>query len=124
MVHGEPVEVPPYLPNVIVASHPAIRPNDYGISPASIDADERSARNIKMPWSEAKNTKNPLWQQGFRFYCLTPKSRHTTHSSWAVTDWNFIWASDFGDPYRMDKRQPGVSENQVSMNPEAAKALG
>src|SRR3990170_4463464 len=60
----------------------------------------------------------------FKFYCLTPKSRHFTHSSWQVTDWNFIWTSDFGDPYRMDKRQPGVSENQVSMNPEAAKALG
>jgi nitrate reductase alpha subunit len=46
------------------------------------------------------------------------------HSSWAVTDWNWIWGSNFGDPYRMDKRAPGVSDWQVHMNPEAAKDLG
>jgi nitrate reductase alpha subunit len=124
IVHREPVEATPYLPNVIVARHDAIRPNDYGISPASIDADERSVRNIKMPWSEAKNSVNPLWEQGFRYYCLTPKSRHTNHSSWAVTDWNWIWSSNFGDPYRRDKRAAGVGEHQVQMNPEDARELG
>ncbi|MDO8613008.1 MAG: molybdopterin-dependent oxidoreductase [Dehalococcoidia bacterium] len=124
IVHREPVEATPYLPNVIVARHDAIRPNDYGISPASIDADERSVRNIKMPWSEAKNSVNPLWEQGFRYYCLTPKSRHTNHSSWAVTDWNWIWSSNFGDPYRRDKRAAGVGEHQMHINPEDARELG
>ncbi len=86
--------------------------------------DERQVRNIKLPWKEAKDTKNPLWEAGYRFFCLTPKSRHTTHSSWQVTDWNFIWSTSFGDPYRMDRRQPGVGEQQVQMNPETGKDLG
>jgi nitrate reductase alpha subunit len=124
IVHREPVEATPYLPNVIVATHPAIRPQDYGIDPASIDADERSVRNVKMAWSDVKYTENPLWEQGFRFYCLTPKSRHTNHSSWAVADWNVIWASNFGDPYRTDKRSPGVGDHQIHMNPEDARELG
>ncbi|MEE9220227.1 MAG: nitrate oxidoreductase subunit alpha, partial [candidate division NC10 bacterium] len=54
----------------------------------------------------------------------TPKSRHTVHSQWAVTDWNWIWSQNFGDPYRMDKRQPGVNDWQMHMNPQAAKDLG
>ena len=124
IVHREPVEATPYLPNVIVATHPAIRPQDYGISPGSTDADERSVRNIKMAWSQVQETANPLWEQGYRFYCLTPKSRHTTHSSWSVTDWNFIWGSNFGDPYRMDKRMPGEGEHQIQMNPDDARELG
>jgi nitrate reductase alpha subunit len=124
IVHREPVEATPYLPNVIVSGHPAIRPKDNGVSLSATDVDERSVRNVKMPWPEAKKTRNFLWEQGYRFYCLTPKSRHTVHSSWAVTDWNFIWSSNFGDPYRMDKRSPGVSEHQIQMNPEDAKELG
>ncbi|MBI3026440.1 MAG: nitrate oxidoreductase subunit alpha, partial [Candidatus Tectomicrobia bacterium] len=124
IVHREGPEATPYLPNVIVSSNPYIRPEDYGIPPGHMGWDERQVRNVKLPWGEAKGTKNPLWEAGYRFFCLTPKSRHFTHSSWQVTDWNFIWGSDFGDPYRMDKRQPGVAENQAHMNPEAAKALG
>jgi nitrate reductase alpha subunit len=46
------------------------------------------------------------------------------HSSWAVTDWNVIWASDFGDPRRVDKRQPGVGDQQLHINPQAARDLG
>ena len=55
---------------------------------------------------------------------MTPKTRHTIHSSWATVDWNGIWSTNFGDPYRMDKRQPGVGDWQVHINPEAAKDLG
>lgn len=55
-----------------------------------------------------KATQNPLWARGYNFYCLTPKTRHATHSSWQVTDWHLIWNNQFGDPYRMDKRSPGV----------------
>lgn len=124
IVHREPVEATPYLPNVIVASHPAIRPVNPGIPLDARDVSERSVRNIKMPWSQVKTTKNFLVDEGYKFWCLTPKSRHTNHSSWAVTDWNFIWNSNFGDPYRMDKRTPGVGEHQINMNPDDARELG
>jgi len=49
-----------------------------------------------------------LWERGFRFFCLTPKPRHRVHSMWSNVDWHMIWDSNFGDPYRQDKRMPGV----------------
>jgi nitrate reductase alpha subunit len=76
-----------------------------------------------MAWADVKNTKNPLWEQGFHFYCLTPKTRHRVHSQWSSVDWHAIWDSNFGDPYRQDKRMPGVGEHQLHINPEAAKDL-
>ena len=106
IVHREGPEATPYLPNVIVSSNPLIRPEDYGIAPDEMDPDMRTVRNIRMPWSEVKQTTNPLWEDGFQFYFLTPKTRHTTHSGWAVTDWEVIWGSNFGDPRRRDKRIP------------------
>lgn len=124
IVHREGVEATPYLPNVIVSSSPYIRPKDYGISLDDMDPDRRCVRNVKMPWSEAKHTVNPLWEQGFRFYCSTPKSRHTTHSSWSTVDWHWIWSTNFGDPHRKDKRDPGVGDRQIQMNPQAAKDSG
>jgi len=124
MVHREGTEATPYLPNVIVSTSPYIRPNDYGIPLDAMDADLRTMRNVKMPWSKVKKTVNPLWAQGYRFLCSTPKSRHTTHSSWSTVDWNWIWSTSFSDPYRHDKRAPGVSDRQIQMNPLAAKDLG
>ena len=123
IVHREAVEATPYLPNVIVSSSPWIRPRDYGIALDDLDADRRQVRNVKMPWSEVKRTVNPLFDDGFRFLCLTPKSRHSVHSSWAVTDWHWIWNSNFGDPYRSDKRMPGVGDAQLHMNPVDARSL-
>jgi nitrate reductase alpha subunit len=124
IVHREGVEATPYLPNVIVSTSPYIRPNDYGISAEEMDAEKRTVRNIKMPWSEVAKTVNPLWAQGFRFFCSTPKSRHTTHSSWSTVDWNWMWSTSFADPFREDKRSPGVSDRQIQMNPQAAKDSG
>jgi nitrate reductase alpha subunit len=124
IVHREPVEATRYLPNVIVSSHPAIRPYDFGIPDSATSAEDRQARNRKMPWSQVKNSKNFLWEEGFRFYCLTPKSRHKVHSSWSVTDWNQLWDNNFADPYREDRRTPGLSEHQININPEDAKELG
>ncbi len=124
VVHREAVEATPYLPNVIVSTSPFIRPKDYGIPLDTIDPDLRQVRNVKMPWSEVKKTVNPLWAQGFRFYCSTPKSRHSTHSSWSTVDWHWIWSDNFGDPYRADKRAPGVADRQIQMNPQAARDLG
>ncbi len=124
IVHREGPEATPYLPNVIVSSNPYIRPDDYGIPKEHMGWDERQVRNIKMPWSEVKKTKNPLWEQGYHFYLLTPKTRHRVHSQWSTVDWNLIWENNFGDPYRMDKRTPGVGEHQMHMHPQAAKDLG
>jgi len=124
VVHREGPEATPYLPNVIVSTNPLVRPEDYGILFDALGWDERTVRNVKMSWEEVKGTANPLWEQGLRFYCVTPKSRHSVHSSWSVTDWHFIWANNFGDPYRQDKRAPGVGEHQMHINPEAAKDLG
>ena len=124
IVYREPVEATPYLPNVIVSSHPAVRPYDFGIPDDATSAEDRQARNRKLPWSTVKGTENFLWKNGFRFYCLTPKTRHSVHSSWMVVDWNQLWSSNFGDPYRSDKRSPGLGDHQINMNPEDAKELG
>jgi nitrate reductase alpha subunit len=124
IVHREGPEATPYLPNVIVSSNPYIRPDDYGIPLDAMGWDERTVRNVRMPWSQVKETKNPLWSKGYHFYLLTPKTRHRVHSQWSVCDWNLIWDSNFGDPYRMDKRMAGVGEHQLHVNPKAARDLG
>jgi nitrate reductase alpha subunit len=124
IVHREGPEATPYLPNVIVSTNPYIRPDDYGIPLTAEHWDERTIRNVKLPWSQVKTTKNFLWEQGFRFYCLTPKTRHRVHSSWSNVDWHMLYDSNFGDPYRLDKRAPSVGEHQLHMNPQAARDLG
>ncbi len=124
IVHREGTEATPYLPNVIVSSNPWVRPNDYGIPLDAEHWDERTIRNVKMPWKDAKTTKNFLWEKGFQFYCLTPKSRHRVHSTWSNVDWHLIWDSNFGDPWRVDKRMPSVGEHQIHLNPQAAQDLG
>jgi nitrate reductase alpha subunit len=124
IVHREGPEATPYLPNVIVSTNPLVRPNDYGIPMDAEHWDERTVRNVKLSWAETKQSKNFLWEKGFQFYCLTPKSRHSVHSSWANVDWHLIWNSNFGDPYRVDKRLPNVGEHQLHMNPQAARDLG
>ena len=65
-----------------------------------------------------------MWEKGYQFYCVTPKTRHRVHSQWSVNDWVQIYESNFGDPYRMDKRTPGVGEHQLHINPQAAKDRG
>ena len=124
IVHREAVEATPYLPNVIVSTSPYVRPVDYGIALDEIDADARQVRNVVMPWASVKNTVNPLWKSGYQFFCTTPKSRHSTHSSWSTVDWHWIWSDNFGDPHRTDKRAPGVGDRQIQLNPQAAVELG
>jgi nitrate reductase alpha subunit len=124
VVHREGPEATPYLPNVIVSTNSLVRPEDFGIPWDERDADKRTIRNVKLPWSEVKKTVNPLWQDGYRFYILTPKTRHTVHSSWAVTDWLVLFASNFSDPRRVDKRLPSVGDQQLHMNPDDARELG
>jgi nitrate reductase alpha subunit len=122
--HREGPEGTPYLPNVIVSSSRFIRPDDYGIPEEEMGWEERTVRNIAKPWTQVKVSKNPLWEQGYHFYCLTPKTRHRVHSSWSTVDWTIILDSNFGDPYRVDKRLPGVGDHQLHMHPQAAKDLG
>ncbi|MHC4547393.1 MAG: molybdopterin-dependent oxidoreductase [Planctomycetota bacterium] len=124
IVHREGPEATPYLPNVIVSSNPLVRPEDYGISPDSERWDDRTVRNIALSWAEVKRTRNFLWERGFRFYLLTPKTRHRVHSQWSNVDWHLLYDSNFGDPYRIDTRSPGVGEHQLHVNPEAARAHG
>jgi len=122
--HRESPEATPYLPNVIVSSSRFVRPDDYGIPPQAMGWEERTVRNLAMSWEQAKKTRNPLWEAGFQFYCFTPKTRHRVHSSWSTVDWTILLDSNFGDPYRLDKRLPGVGDHQLHMNPQAAKDLG
>ena len=124
IVHREGPEATPYLPNVIVSTNPLIRPEDFGLSRDAMHWDERTIRNIRLPWKEVAQTKNPLWEQGFRFYLLTPKTRHRVHSSWSTVDWHIIWDSNFGDPMRRDKRLPGYGDHQLHMNPDDAREFG
>ena len=124
IVHREGPEATPYLPNVIVSSNPYIRPDDYGIKLDAQHWDDRTIRNVKMNWKRARKTKNFLWEKGFTFYCLTPKTRHRVHSGWSNVDWHMLYDSNFGDPYRLDKRSPSVGEHQLHINPKAARDLG
>lgn len=122
--HREGPEATPYLPNVIVSTSRFVRPEDYGIPADAMGWEERTVRNLAMSWNLAKLTRNPLWEAGFHFYCLTPKTRHRVHSSWSTVDWTIILDSNFGDPYRTDKRLPGPGDHQLHMNPQAAKDMG
>ncbi|HEY4724203.1 MAG TPA: nitrate oxidoreductase subunit alpha, partial [Anaerolineae bacterium] len=122
--HRESPEATPYLPNAIVTTSRFVRPDDYGIPLNAMGWDERTIRNVALSWNMLKVTKNPLWEQGYQFYCLTPKSRHRVHSSWSTVDWTVILDSNFGDPYRMDKRLPGPGDHQMHINPQAAKDMG
>ncbi len=124
IVHREGPEATPYLPNVIVSTNPLIRPDDFGIPRDAMHWDERTIRNVKLPWQEVKQTKNPLWEAGYRYFLLTPKSRHRVHSSWSTVDWHIIWDSNHGDPFRTDKRLPGYGDHQMHVNPDDAKDLG
>jgi nitrate reductase alpha subunit len=124
IVHREGPEATPYLPNVIVSTNPLIRPDDFGLDREAMHWDERTIRNIKLPWTEVQQTVNPLWKEGFRFYLLTPKTRHRVHSSWSNVDWHNIWDSNHGDPYRRDKRLPFFGDHQLHINPDDALELG
>jgi len=127
IVHREPVEATPHQPNVIVVppDFEAIRPRDYGVPADELDGDLRCIFNEKWPWQRVRGSRNPLAvKYGLFAVFVTCKSRHKVHSSWSTVDWNVIWCSNFGDPYRMDKRTPWVGEEELDINPEDAKAFG
>jgi nitrate reductase alpha subunit len=58
--HREGTEATPYLPNAIMTSNPYVRPDDYGIPITAQHHDDKTVRNIKLPWGEIKrHTKDP-----------------------------------------------------------------
>ena len=116
-------EATPYLPNAIMSTNPYVRPDDYGIPSRRSTTTTSTCATSSSP-GEIKRNQNPLWEKGYQFYCVTPKTRHRVHSQWSVNDWVQIYESNFGDPYRMDKRTPGVGEHQLHINPQAAKDRG
>lgn len=125
IVHREPIEATQYLPNAIVCGRvEALRPESRNIPLAATSAEERTKRNVIMDWEEVKKTPNPLLASGYKFVFITTKTRHSTHSSWMMTEWNMMWGSSFVDPHRTDKRSPGVAEPELRINPDDGKALG
>ena len=126
IIHREPIEATQYQPRVIVAPKDflTLRPIDYGIPDSETDGDAKTLYNKVMTTSELLGTRNPLQDIGLHFKLSTPKPRHRTHSSWGSSDWNAIWASNFGDPYRRDKRMPWVGEEEMDIHPEDAINLG
>ncbi|MEO1995465.1 MAG: molybdopterin-dependent oxidoreductase [Planctomycetaceae bacterium] len=127
IVHREPVEATPYQTNVIVVptKFELIQPRDYGVPPDEIDGDLRCVFNQKWDWEKVRHSQNPLAKKfGLFSVFVTCKTRHRVHSSWSTSDWNMIWCSNFGDPYRMDKRAPWVGEEELDINPDDAKELG
>jgi len=125
IVHREPVEATPYLPNATVCARTeALRPEKRPEIPfAATGADERTRRNTVIEWERLKRIPNPLYNQGYRFCFITTKTRHSTHSSWQMAEWNELWNSSFGDPRRADRRSPRAGEPEVRMHPDDAKAL-
>ena len=124
IVHREGTEATPYLPNVIVSTNPNVRPDDNGIPLDAEHWDERTVRNVKMSWKQATQTRNFLWEKGFQFMLMTPKTRHRVHSQWSSVLWHQMFDSNFGTPWRVDRRAPGAGEHQLHINPGAARTLG
>ncbi len=127
IVHREPVEATLHQTNVIVvpSSFDGIRPRDYGVPADELDGDLRCVFNEKWNWEKVRNSRNPLAEKyGLFAVFVTCKTRHRVHSSWGCVDWNTIWCSNFGDPYRMDKRTPWVGEEEMDINPDDARDLG
>ena len=121
------VEATPYQPNVIVVppDFDAIRPEDYGVPADELDGDLRGIFNEKWAWDAISKSTNPLTRKyGLFAVFVTCKTRHRVHSSWSTVDWNIMWCSNFGDPFRMDRRSPWVGEEELDINPDDAKALG
>jgi nitrate reductase alpha subunit len=126
-VYREPIDSTFHEPNVIVGTHPALRPKrpeDWGFSSRDLSTEARQVRNIQHSPEELLKTKHPLMAKGFKFIFHTPKYRHGTHTTPVDTDMVAVWFGPFGDLFRRDKRKPFVTEGYVDINPLDAKELG
>ena len=102
------------------SNNPFIRPDDYRIPITAQHHDDKTVRNISCHGRKSSDIRTRCGK-GYQFYCVTPKTRHRVHSQWSVNDWVQIYESNFGDPYRMDKRTPRVGEHQLHINPRRRK---
>ena len=93
-------------------------PDDYGIPLDAEHWDERTVRNIKMPWERGQGT--PRTSSGrtvFSFFLMTPKTSPSRALAHGVTvDWHLMHDSNFGDPlsYRQTHRLGLASINCTS----------
>ena len=62
--HREGPECTPYLPNAIFSNNPYIRPDDYGIPITAQHHDDKTVRNIKLPWAGNQAASEPVVGEG------------------------------------------------------------
>ncbi|MCM8778743.1 MAG: molybdopterin-dependent oxidoreductase [Candidatus Omnitrophica bacterium] len=127
-VYREPVDATFYEPNIIVCGatdliHPKT-PEDYGLSVDDSSVEARQVRNVVIHPKEVTQTVHPRKKDGFNLIYITPKYRHSVHTTPVDLDIISQWFGPFGDPYRKDKRSPWVGEGYIDINPQDAKALG
>ena len=71
-----------------------------------------------------RSTKNPLWEHGFHFYCLTPKTRHRVHSSWSTVDWTIILDSQLWRPVSGGQTAAGRGRPPAAHEPAGGQRPG
>ena len=100
-----------------------MRPEDYGIPLDAEHWDERTVRNVKLSWADKEDEKLSV---GRGLSVLLPHAQIAPQRSFLLGERGlaFCLDSNFGDPYRLDKRLPNVGEHQLHMNPQAARDLG
>ncbi len=128
-LHREPIDSTFYEPNTIIAQpHPLINPKtpeDYGFSREDHSRETRQVRNVIYTPDGLLETKHPVMKEGnYRYIWLTPKFRHSVHTTFADLDYMGVLWGPFGDMYRKDKRKPWVGEGYIDINPDDAKELG
>jgi nitrate reductase alpha subunit len=128
-LHREPIDSTFYEPNTIIAQpHPLINPKtpeDYGFSRQDHSRETRQVRNVIYTPDGLLKTEHPVMKEGaYRYIWLTPKFRHSVHTTFADLDYMGVLWGPFGDMYRKDKRKPWVGEGYIDINPDDAKELG
>ncbi len=127
-LYREPIDATFHEPNTIVAeAHPAIKPKtpeDWGFPRNDLKGETRQVRNVVLTPAKLLKTKHPLMSKGFAHQWITPKYRHSVHTTFIDIDVLSVMFHGFGDMYRHDKRMPWVGEASIDMNPSDAKELG
>ena len=115
IVHREGPEATPYLPNVIVQRNP-LRPARGLRHPARRRWTGTSGPSAtsRCRGVEVKKTKNPLWEKGYQFYLPDAEDPPPGPLQWTDVDWHMLWDSNFGDPYRLDKRCPASASTSFT----------
>ena len=124
IVHREGPEATPYLPNVIVSTNPLVRPDDYGIPRDAMHWDERTVRNVKLPWRGGQD-EEPAVGAGLPLLPADAEDRGT-----ASTRRGPRWTGTSSGTRTSATRTAatgapaGVGDHQLHMNPEDGRRLG